>query len=181
MNSFKSCESKSRSVVSDSLRRHGLYSPWNSLGQNAGTVGSLSLLFGIFPTQKSNWGLPHCRWILYQAQQSACNAGDLGLIPGLGRSLGEGKGFPLQHSGLENSTGCKVHGVAKSRIWLSDFKSWVDIKDTLVCLKLPIFESSNWPLEEFELAEILPKEELLWFLVVAKLEAEFPRGIGTGT
>ena len=41
------------------------YSPWNSPGQNAG-VGSLSLLQGIFPTQGSNPGLPHCRWIIYQ-------------------------------------------------------------------------------------------------------------------
>ena len=44
---------------------HGLYSPWNSPGQYTG-VGSLSLLQGIFPTQGSNPGLPHCRWILYQ-------------------------------------------------------------------------------------------------------------------
>ena len=58
-------ESESHSVVSDSLWPHGLYSPWNSLGQNTG-VGSLSLLQGIFPTQGSNPGLPHCRWILYQ-------------------------------------------------------------------------------------------------------------------
>ena len=36
-------------------------------------------------------------------KESACNAGDLGLIPGLGRSLGEGKGYPLQYSGLGNS------------------------------------------------------------------------------
>ena len=42
-----------------------LYNPWNSLGQNTG-MGSLSLLQGIFPTQKSNWGLLHCRRILYQ-------------------------------------------------------------------------------------------------------------------
>ena len=53
------------SVVSDSLWPHGLYSPWNSPGQNTG-VGSLSLLQGIFPTQGSNPGLPHCRRILYQ-------------------------------------------------------------------------------------------------------------------
>ena len=51
--------------MSDSLRLHGLCSPWNSLGQNTG-VGSLSLLQGIFPTQGSNPGLPHCRRILYQ-------------------------------------------------------------------------------------------------------------------
>ena len=48
-------------------------------------------------------------------KESACNAGDLGLIPGLGRSLGEGKGYPLQYSGLENSMDYLVHGVAKSQ------------------------------------------------------------------
>ena len=48
-------------------------------------------------------------------KESACNAGDLGLIPGLGRSPGEGKGYPLQYSGLENSLDCMVHGVTKSR------------------------------------------------------------------
>ena len=58
-------ESESRSVMSDSLWPQGLYSPWNSPGQNTG-VGSLSLLWGIFPTQGLNPGLLHCRWILYQ-------------------------------------------------------------------------------------------------------------------
>ena len=48
-------------------------------------------------------------------KKSACNAGDLGSIPGLGRSLGEGKGYPLQYSGLENLMDSIVHGVAKSR------------------------------------------------------------------
>ena len=59
--------SESHSVFSDSLWPHGLYSPspWNSPGQNTG-VGSLSLLQGIFTTQGSNPGLPHCRCILYQ-------------------------------------------------------------------------------------------------------------------
>ena len=57
--------SESLSVVSDSLRPHGLYIPWNSPGQNTG-VGSLSLLQGIFPTQRLIPGLLHCRWILYQ-------------------------------------------------------------------------------------------------------------------
>ena len=42
---------------------------------------------------------------------SACNAGDLGSIPGLGRSPGEGKGYPLQYSGLENSIACILHGL----------------------------------------------------------------------
>ena len=43
-------------------------------------------------------------------KESACSAGDLGLIPGLGRSLGEGNGYPLQYSGLENSMDYIVHG-----------------------------------------------------------------------
>ena len=56
---------KGCSVMSDSLQPHGLYSPWNSPGQNTG-VGSLSLLQEIFPTQGSNPGLPHCKRILSQ-------------------------------------------------------------------------------------------------------------------
>ena len=63
--SFQFPESESHSVMYDSLRPHGLYSPWNSLGQNTG-VSSCSLLQGIFLAQKSNPGLPHCRQILYQ-------------------------------------------------------------------------------------------------------------------
>ena len=47
--------------------------------------------------------------------------GDLGLIPGLGRFPGEGKGYQLQYSGLEKSMDCIVHGVTKSRTRLSDF------------------------------------------------------------
>ena len=55
---------KWKSFSHDSLQLHGLYSPWNSPGQNTG-AGSCSLLQGIFPTQGSNPGLLHCRWILY--------------------------------------------------------------------------------------------------------------------
>ena len=58
-------ESESHSVVSNSLQPHWLYNPCNSPGQNTG-MGSLSLLQRIFPTQWSNPGLPHCRWIFYQ-------------------------------------------------------------------------------------------------------------------
>ena len=58
-------ESESHSVVSDSLRPCGLYSLWNSPGQNTG-VDSLSILQGIFLTQASNPGLLHCRQTLYQ-------------------------------------------------------------------------------------------------------------------
>ena len=54
-------------------------------------------------------------------RESACSSGDLGSIPESGRSPGEGKGYPLQCSGLENSMDCIVHGVAKSRTQLSNF------------------------------------------------------------
>ena len=59
-------------------------------------------------------------------KESACNAGDLGSIPRLGRSSGEGNGYPLQYSGLENPINrgtwwATVHGVAKSRTELNNF------------------------------------------------------------
>ena len=60
------------------------------------------------------------------SKESACSAGDLGSIPGLGRSTGEGNGYPLQYSGLENSKDrgawqATIHGIAKRRMRLSDF------------------------------------------------------------
>ena len=93
-----------------SLLPHGLWPrllcPQDSQGKNTG-VGCHALLQGVFLTQ--GWNL------------CLCNMGDLGLIPGLGRSPGEGKGYPLQYSGLENSMNCIVHGVTKSWTGLSDF------------------------------------------------------------
>ena len=53
-------------------------------------------------------------------KESTCNEEDMGSVPGSGRSPGEGKGYPLQYSGLENSMDCVVHGVAKSPRQLSD-------------------------------------------------------------
>ena len=63
-------EGESHSVMSDSLQPQGLYSPWNSPGQNTG-VGCHAPLQGIFPTQGSISGLPHCRRILYQLRPGA--------------------------------------------------------------------------------------------------------------
>ena len=60
--------------MSESLQPHGLYSPWNSPGLTTG-VGSLSLLQGIFPTQGSNPGLPHCRQILYHLSHQGSTLG----------------------------------------------------------------------------------------------------------
>ena len=60
-------------------------------------------------------------------KESACNAGDPGLIPGSGRSPGEGIGCPLQYCGPENAMDCIVHGVTKSQAWLSHFHFHVRI------------------------------------------------------
>ena len=72
-------------------------------------------------TQLSNW--MELNWTHYGSadKESSCNLGDLDLIPGWGRSPGEGKGYPLQCSGQENSMDCIVHGFAKSQTQLSNF------------------------------------------------------------
>ena len=70
---------------------------------------------------------PHVRGIFLVAflgsagKESTCNAGDPSSIPGLGRSAGEGTGYPFQYSGLEKSMDCRVHGIAKSQTQLSHF------------------------------------------------------------
>ena len=74
-----SSESERHSVVSDSLRPHGLYSPGNSPGQNTG-VGSLSFLQGIFLTQGSNPGLLHCRRVLYQLSHQGSTKMQLNVV-----------------------------------------------------------------------------------------------------
>ena len=72
---------------------------------------------------------------MYTGKEPACKVGDLGSVPGLGRSPGEGKGYPLQYSGLENSMDCKVHWVKESdmteRLSLSLFKLFLNV---LICL-----------------------------------------------
>ena len=55
------------------------------------------------------------------ARETACNAGDLGSVPGLGRSPGKGKGYPLQYYGLENSMDCIIHGAHRE----SDMTEWL--------------------------------------------------------
>ena len=59
-------------------------------------------------------------------KESTCNAGDPGLVPGLVRSPGEGKGYPLQYSGLENSMDYIVQGVAKNWTQVSEFHFYHD-------------------------------------------------------
>ena len=89
-------------------------------------------------------------------KESTCNAGDLGLIPGLGRSPGEGKGYPthFQYSGLENAMDCIVHGVAKSwtRLFqVSDFHftSFCEQDQALLC-RVPKIDQQIYFLESIE-------------------------------
>ena len=79
-------------------------------------------------------------------KESACNLGDLGLIPGLERSPGEGKGCPFQYSGLENSVDCIVHGITKSRMRLSDLRFHFPAQpcSTPWTLDWPL-SSKDWP------------------------------------
>ena len=100
------------------------------------TLSDEHLCFMCLKSGKARWpGRPHdfpCSWptllihLIYRlwvydfelpwwlrCKESACNAGDLGLIPGLERSPGEGNGYPLQYSGLENSMDSIVRGVAE--------------------------------------------------------------------
>ena len=88
-------------------------------------------------------------------KESVCNVGDLGLIPGLGRSPGEGKGHPLQYSGLENSMDCIVRGVTKSWTRLSDFHFQAVLRKT------------NW--EGCSLDSCWPLSSLLLLPTYAKL------------
>ena len=69
------------------------------------------------------WGFP-CG---SAGKEFACNLGDLGSIPGLGRAPGEGNDYPLQYSGLENSMDCIVHGVTKSRTFTFTFSGILNI------------------------------------------------------
>ena len=92
-----------------------LLCPWSSRGKNTG-MGCHFFLQGIFPIQGLNTGLL-CG---SAGKESAHNVGDLGSICGLRRSPGEGKDYPFQYSGLENSMDCIVHGVTKSQTLMSE-------------------------------------------------------------
>ena len=72
-------------------------------------------------------------------KESTCNGGDLGSIPGLGRSPGGGKDYRLQNSGLENSMDCIVHGVTKSVTQLSGFHfQFVSYDLSTLCIKITL-------------------------------------------
>ena len=94
--------------------------------------------------------LPSPVFFGWAGKESAHNAGDLSLIPGLGRSPGEGKGYPLQCSGLENSKDCRIHGVAKSRTQLSDFHFTFSIYSLLAFFGITPSCFSIWSLLDLQ-------------------------------
>ena len=101
----------SRARVGEGINPGRFHSPKNEGPLESGSVVSL------LEREQVDMGFPGGS----DGKESACNVRDLGSIPGLGRSPGEGNGYPLQDSGLENSTDCNIHGAAKSQTRLSDF------------------------------------------------------------
>ena len=107
--------SQSRSLVSDSLRPHGLYSPWNSPGQNTGE-GRLSLLQGIFPTQGSNPGLLHCRQILCQLSHK----GSRRILEQVAYPFSSGSSWPRNQTGVS----CITYTIWYVKMMLCDHILW---------------------------------------------------------
>ena len=113
--------SESRSVVPDSLRPHGLCSPWNSLGQNIG-VGSLSLLQGIFPTQGSNPGPLHRRHTLYHLSRK----GSPRILEWVAYPFSRGSSWPRNQTGVSCISGrFFTNWVMREALTLC--KSWIKI------------------------------------------------------
>ena len=126
------------------------------MGRDVGGNGCMYMCACTYPLQYS--------WASLVAQlikNPPAMAGDLGSIPELGRSSGEGKGYPIQYSGLENSMDCITHGVAKSRTWLSDFPSHIHIH---------VYEAT-WSSLVAQMVENLPT---LWETWVQSLGKEDP-------
>ena len=101
-------------------------------------------------------------------KESACNAGDLGSIPGLERSPGEGKGYPLQDSGLENSMDCLVHGVERVR------HDWATFTFTSII-------NGSWILSKAFSASIETEDEMAgWHHWLDGHESQWTPGVGDG-
>ena len=139
--------------MSDSVRPHRwqptrLPHPWDSPGKNTGVVAQLYIHMYVYT---HIWGFPGS----LDGKESACNAGDLGLIPGSRRSPGEMNDNPLQYFCLENLHGQRSlvgyratsHEVPKSRTWLK----WFSIAYLNKVLKNP------HPLEVYSVSKIFWK------------------------
>ena len=155
------CESCS--VVSNSLQPRGLYSPWNSPGQNT-RVGRHSLLQGIFPTQGSDPGLPHCKWILYQLSHQ-----------GSPRIL-EWVAFPFSRGSSQPRDQTQV-----SRIAGRVFTSWATWEAQLTCMDFINRLVTLWLLAGFGSSIFLYIEgkQCSWFWIVLAAAAKSPQSCPT--
>ena len=93
-------------------------------------------------------------------RESSCNMGDLGSIPGLGRSPGEGKGHPLQYSGLENPMDYVVHGVAKRWTQLKNSHFHFHVLQRSFIFNVTMEE--KWFKTEMEKSITIPSHTYLW-------------------
>ena len=106
-------------------------------------LGPVTVKSGQWVGNQANIFKPLVQWAS-ASKESTCSAGDLGLISGLGRSPGEGKGYPLQYSGLKNSMDCIVNGVTKSWTRLSEFHFpfWASLVAQMV-KNLPVMQETQ--------------------------------------
>ena len=107
-------------------QRQRFYVPQKDSLNNGGFQARLNLIFWQILRGKHSMGFP-CG---SADKEFTWNMGDVGPVPGLGRSPGEGNGQPLQYSSLENFMDCIVHGVSKNQTWLSNFHFYCDLKDS---------------------------------------------------
>ena len=136
--------------------------PDSSVGkESACNAGDPSSIPGLGRSAREGIGYP--LWYSWASlpggsagKESTCNVGDLGLISGLGRCPGKGKGYSLQYSGLENSMGCIIPGVAKSQTWLSDFH-----------ILVILMSSQHWePLSKSSwLFRVVPLNEIFFYFL----------------
>ena len=125
------------SVVSDSLRPHGLCSPWSSPGQNTGVV-SLSLFWGIFPTQGSNPGLPHYRWILYQLSHKRSPR----ILEWVAYPFSSRSSWPRNQTGVSCIAGGLFTNWATQEahfFFLYHFYQWLSLNKMLVIMCMHVF------------------------------------------
>ena len=128
-----------------SLWPHGLHGPWNSPGQNTG-VGSHSLLQGVFPTQGSNPGLPHCRWILYQLSHK----GNPRKLEWVAYPFSRGSSQPRHQTRVSCIAGGFFTNSAIREAWVNEKENWNRQEDkgkyfTEVSRESPLFPTPQTP------------------------------------
>ena len=154
-----------------------LLHPWDFLSKST-RVGCHFLLQGIFPTQGSNPGLPHCRQTLYHlshqsgishdvlgfthssvGKESTCNAGDPGSIPGLGRSPGEGICYPFHYSWaslvaqLVNNSHAIQETWVRSLGWENPLEKRKATHTSILAWRIPWTLYSSWGRKESDTTE----------------------------